>query len=164
MKHSNRGSTCEPTTQSNKILQMLLSFLCDIPPPNPMHPTICHSHWLELGVYNFLAFLHSFTIWVYLPKQHVMWLVAHVQEGKHKNIHRNITCISQKPRTTKYLLIEYKNKCCHIHTIEYYTCMIPNKPWLHEPYQCLLVTKQVPYYRMTLFSYKVQSEISFHFS
>lgn len=33
MKHSNRGSTCEPTTQSNKILQMLLSFLCDTPPP-----------------------------------------------------------------------------------------------------------------------------------
>lgn len=65
----------------------------------------------------------------------VIWLVAHLQGGKYKNIHSNIICISKKLEATKYLLIgECKNKLCPVHTTKYHAGMKTNTPQLWEPH------------------------------
>lgn len=141
IKHSNKVSTYESTTPSNRILQILVKF------PGWLSPILCtppsaeatHLNWVFVTIECSLAFLYSFTTWVYLPKQYIIWLVACVQGGKYKDIHHNIICISKKLETTKYLLVgECKNKLCPIHAMEYYTGMKMNKPQLGESYGWIL--------------------------
>lgn len=93
IKHTrNQGTPLNPQLKSHIINVVRVS--C-VTLPSHMHPTIFSSHSPELGVYNSLAFLYSFTERVYLPKQPIIWLV-HWQGAKYKNVHNNMICISRK--------------------------------------------------------------------